>query len=168
MKKLLFHMIPLTVFLFNIAFAGATAIHEMNVSETFAYSIDELMDLTSAIAAERIGPQDVDFRVYENLHMHPHYEPTMTDSRYALFFELAELFCEAQSALVAARGYSELPTVVISHLSPPSEFRRIFQVGFTHERYFHLTDFILDFVGMNEYMIEFIFAGPIIWGPAIP
>jgi len=153
MKKMYYRLLLVIVLLFSISVVGVVANYERDRTESHVYPMAELMELTSVIASERLDSRGVDFRLYENLHLHPNYEPTMIDARHALFRELAPLFSEAQSVLLARGYYTEPPNSVIIHLTAPSELINTFEVGFSHERYFELIDFILDFVGLDEDMV---------------
>ena len=57
------------------------------------------------------------------------------------------------------------PSQIVSIFGGPRESRDTFHVGFTHERYFALSDIFVDFLGVDDDMVIFTVTGPIIAGP---
>jgi len=117
--------------------------------------VEELKELISMLSEDRqiIIGRSVDFSIYENLYLHPHFEETMIDARFALLREFNDILMEAVNIQSMSRGVAN-DSVVISLFAQPNEIGDAFTIGFTDVTYFTLIDAIVEFTGIEEDMLE--------------
>ena len=121
--------------------------------------IAELKEMVTMLAEQRMieSRSLVDFRAYENLHLHPEYRSYMTDARFSLLREVNELIMEAFTTQNWSRGIapSEFILPPISGVGGPhGSFDGRFTIAFTSPEYLELIDFIADFIGVERNMIN--------------
>ena len=107
---------------------------------------------------------DVDFSVYENLHLHPHYDEYMLDRRLALLREFADYVADARTiqidnGTVIRESIDTFPFVITS-FGGISYSCDVFVINFSDEKYFVLLDMILEFTGLEIEMVEVGVGGP--------
>ena len=137
-------------------------------------AVTELQEIASILLAERqmeeARVRSVDFRSYENLHLHPNYGDFIVDARFVLLLEISDLLLEASSIRrngVRAihqdgRRFFVEPYSVISSMGQPHSTRNTFTIAFTSEKYFGLIDFISEFTGIEKEMLEVEIGGIVI------
>ena len=127
-------------------------------------NITELKELVTELALEqqKVRAFSVDFSVYENLYLHPLYDTGMVDARTARLLELVNLVIDASIIQERARGnYTDEFVNIFSLIAEPGGFgTHKFTVGLTRAEYLDFVDFIVDFTGIEEDMLNIIITGP--------
>ena len=104
--------------------------------------------------ADIIHSRGMDYRQYENLHLHPYYEQGQ-NPRIALFREFVGMVEEVNTR-ASTLGRDDAPSVIIGLTSylDIGLFDGRFFVGFTSEEYTSLLSLMVDFTGIEREMIE--------------
>lgn len=166
-KKIICLLLTITMVFATVSFAAS--------EDTQMYSedckVEELKHLVTMLADNSLitRGRGVDFRAYENLHLHPEFRECMYDARTALLTEFHLLLMEAVRTQEKARGIdSPYPRTIMAFTSHPDGiYRETFLIAFTDEAYLELVDLIVEFTGIETEMFEIIICEPLRFSPSV-
>jgi hypothetical protein len=126
---------------------------------------DRLAEESRSAESQTDSSSRVDFRLPENLHLHPDYSEATTDGRFALLCEAIGLLGYAITQIEGREDSGRtigfissygMPYSIITDCPVEFETRHLFRIAFTHESYVELLDFIVPFTGIEreEFLIE--------------
>lgn len=131
--------------------------------------VKELHGITSSLINERraTNARSVDFRKMDYIHLHPYFEETMNDARFALLREFNEILRDAIIIQNKVNGLNvTIGDVIIGFAEPDFILWDKFFIGLTNERYFELIDLVKDFTGIEKEMLYITIWEPIVsWDP---
>jgi hypothetical protein len=139
---------------------GASAPETETESVLTSAQIIELQEIITMLFDERLAEESrsaesqtdsssrVDFRLPENLHLHPYFNEYTTDGRFALLAELHDLFAEAEG--IRSERSESSGNTIISMIGMPCDDEGVFTIAFAHEKYFEFLGFISEFTGIAQ------------------
>jgi len=113
--------------------------------------LTELIEAQQMVSAFSAG---VDYRLYENLHLHPKFELDMADARFALMREFVSLLMNAEEIHHRSQNGAGLAPITVRMFSASDVRNANFSIYFTNEAYLDFVEMLLFFTGIEKRMLE--------------